>query len=266
MDGTLLDRENNVSERNKNAIKRAVEKGVKVAICTGRVFTSAYYYSDILGIKTPIIASNGAYIREKDRDEVIYKNVLSIAQCKEIVSILRANDLYFHFNTSSGILTEKILYSSEFYAKANKNLPENLQIKIEVVDNWEKAFEKYDGEIVKCITIDNDNVKLNQVKNEMINLNEFEVVSSWSNNFEIMNKSVSKGHAVEVLANYYDIQKDEIICIGDSENDLSMIKFAGVGIAMGNGSDFIKNQADYVTDTNFNYGVAKAIEKFILNK
>ncbi|MDF2882409.1 MAG: family hydrolase [Clostridiaceae bacterium] len=266
MDGTLLDGENNISERNKNAIKKAVAKGVKVAICTGRVFTSAYYYSDILEIKTPIIASNGAYIREKDRDEVIYKNVLSIAQCKKLVPILKNNNLYFHFNTSGGLLTEKILYSSEFYAKANKSLPENMQIKIHVIDDWEKTFEQYDGEIVKCITVDKDNVKLNKVKNEIINLGEFEVVSSWSNNFEIMNKSVSKGHAVEVLANYYDIDKESIVCIGDSENDLSMIKLAGLGIAMGNAPDYVKNQADYITDTNSNHGVAKAIEKFILNE
>lgn len=266
MDGTLLDKENNISERNKGAIEKAVEKGVKVAICTGRVFTSAYYYSDILGIKTPIIASNGAYIREKDRDEVIYKNVLSIAQCRRIESILKANDFYFHFNTTSAILTAKLLYSSEFYAKANKSLAENMQIKINVIDDWEKTFEQNDGEIVKCIAIDKDNVKLNKVKNEIINLGDFEVVSSWDNNFEIMNKSVSKGHAVQVLANYYDIDKESIICIGDSENDLPMIKLAGLGIAMGNAPDYVKNQADYVTDTNSNHGVAKAIEKFILNE
>ena len=92
------------------------------------------------------------------------------------------------------------------------------------------------------------------------------MVSSWNNNFEIMNKGASKGHAVQVLANYYDIDKESIICIGDSENDLPMIKYAGLGIAMGNAPDYVKNQADYVTDTNSEHGVAKAIEKFILNE
>lgn len=266
MDGTLLDKEKNISEINKNAVKKAVEKGVKVAICTGRVFTSAYYYSDILEIKTPIIASNGSYIREKDRDEVIYKNPLSIAQCRKLASVLQANDIYFHFNTTSEIITDKLLYTSEFYVKSNKTMPENRQIKVNVINDWEKTFKQYDGEIVKCNAIEMHSDKLNKVKNEIINLGDFEVASSWNNNFEVMNKSVSKGHAIQVLANYYDIDKQSIVCIGDSENDLSMIKTAGLGIAMGNAPDYVKNQADYVTDTNSNNGVAKAIEKFILKE
>lgn len=69
-----------------------------------------------------------------------------------------------------------------------------------------------------------------------------------------------------MLAAFYNIKQDEVICIGDNENDLSMIKCAGIGIAMGNAEDSIKQIADYVTDTNNNSGVAKAIDKFIFNE
>src|SRR3712207_9057504 len=87
------------------------------------------------------------------------------------------------------------------------------------------------------------------------------VVSSLGDNFEIMNKGVSKGRGVQELAEFYGLTKDEVICIGDGENDLSMIEYAGLGIAMGNAPNFIKEKANYITDTNDNDGVAKAIEK-----
>lgn len=91
-----------------------------------------------------------------------------------------------------------------------------------------------------------------------------EIVSSWNDNFEVMRNGSTKGDAVRYLANYFGIDKEEVMCIGDSENDLSMIKYAGTGIAMGNASEDIKSVADYVTDTNVNDGVAKAINKFVL--
>ncbi len=72
MDGTLLNNKHEISERNKEAIKKATERGVKVAVTTGRLFTSAKYYAGLLGVKTPIISCNGAFIREKDEDKIIY--------------------------------------------------------------------------------------------------------------------------------------------------------------------------------------------------
>ena len=79
-----------------------------------------------------------------------------------------------------------------------------------------------------------------------------------------MNKGVSKGNSVKILADYYGINREQVICIGDSENDLSMIKFAGLGVAMGNGSLAVKEAAQYITDSNNCDGVAKVIEKFVL--
>ena len=81
---------------------------------------------------------------------------------------------------------------------------------------------------------------------------------------EINYKDVSKGNAIKSLLDKYNIKEEELVCIGDNENDISMIKLAGLGIAMGNAISEVKNIADYITDTNKRDGVAKAIEKFIL--
>lgn len=264
MDGTLLDDEKKVSERNVKAIRDAISKGIKVAICTGRIFTSANYYADIIGSKLPIIATNGAYIREKDEDRIIYKHPIDVEKCKEILDVSKKYGLYPHFNTPDVILTEKIIYSSKAYLEFNKNLPKDKQLNIEIVSDWQKTLKKYEDEVMKCIIANDDLDKIHFVKELLAKDKELEVVSSARNNIEIMSAGVSKGRAVEVLAGFYGIDRQDIICIGDNENDISMLQYAGMGVAMGNGEECAKNAAKYITDTNNNDGVAKVIEEYVL--
>lgn len=266
MDGTLLNSEKKISDRTIEAVKRADEKGVHIVICTGRLFTSAEYYADLLGIKTPIISANGAYIREKDRDEVIYKSILGKENCKRILSIVKRYDLCPNFHTPDSILTDRVDSPYSAYMKLGSEAPENKNIKINIIDNWEEAFTKYEDEITKAITVDKDLAKLKEAKEELLSIDELEVVSSFTTNFEVMMKGVSKGRAVDILAGYYNLTKEEVICIGDNENDATMIEYAGLGVAMGNSEEEIKKIADFITDSNDEDGVAKVIEKFILNE
>lgn len=264
MDGTLLNDKKIISERNLDTIKLAYDKGVRIAVCTGRIFTSADSFSDMLGVKSPVIAANGAYIMEKDRDEVIYKATIGVKNCKKLLNVFRKYDIYPHYYTNNVIFTENIEFSSRFYEKANKLLAKDKQIKVVLVEDWEKIFKEYESEIFKSIGVDRDLEKMGKAKIELRDMNDFEVVSSNFDNFEVTNKGVSKGNAVKILADYYGINREQVICIGDSENDLSMIKFAGLGVVMENGDEFVKEAAQYITDSNNNDGVAKAIEKFVL--
>lgn len=264
MDGTLLNNNKEISEVNKKAIATAIENGLIVALCTGRIFTFANYYAQILGIKAPVIASNGAYIRDGKMDEVLYKRNLGIENCRKIMKVLNKNGINPHFNSKDRILTGHISHSSESYLKFNETLDAEHQFKVNVIEDWESAFIKYEEDILKCIAIDNNLEKIKTAKEEISLIDSLEVVSSLYNNFEVMAKGVSKGKAVEFLANYYNIKREEIICIGDNENDLSMIDYAGLGVAMGNSVEEVKSRANYITTSNNADGVAKVIEKFIL--
>ncbi|MCJ7691419.1 MAG: Cof-type HAD-IIB family hydrolase, partial [Clostridiaceae bacterium] len=237
MDGTLLNDKKIISERNLRAIRLAYEKGVRIAVCTGRIFTSADFFSELLGVKSPVIASNGAYIIEKDRDEVVYKAILGAEKCSKLLSVLRRYDIYPHYYTKDTIFTEKLIDSSKFYEEVNKTLPKDKQIKIELVKDWNEVFHKYEKEIFKGIAVNSDIDKIQEAKNILRDMGDFEVVSSRIDNFEVMNKGVSKGSAVKILADYYGITREQVICKGDSENDLSMIKLAVLGVAMANGDD-----------------------------
>jgi Cof subfamily protein (haloacid dehalogenase superfamily) len=264
MDGTLLNDQKTISEGNIKAIRLANEKGVRIAVCTGRIFTSADFFSELLGVKSPVIASNGAYIMEKHKDEVVYKATLGVERCKKLLSVFRQHDIYPHYYTSDTVFTEKLIYSSSFYTEVNKTLPKHKQVKIVVVKDWDEVFHKYEKEIFKGIGVDEDIEKIQKAKASVRDMEEFEVVSSHFDNFEAMNRGVSKGNACKILADYYGIAREKVICIGDSENDLSMIKFAGLGVAMGNADEDVKAAAQYITDSNNCDGVAKAIEKFVL--
>jgi len=110
-----------------------------------------------------------------------------------------------------------------------------------------------------------DSERILAAKKELRQFEDLEVVSSFKDNFEVMCKGVSKGRGVEVLANMYGFKREEVICIGDNENDLSMIRYAGLGIAMGNAEEEVKSEADFITRSNDEDGVAYAIDKFILS-
>ena len=265
MDGTLLNDQHEVTEENKIALKKAVDKGVIIAITTGRLFVSARQYTEMLGIKASIIASNGTYIREKDEEKVIFKHPFSREQFNKICTIFRKYNVKKYFNTYNTLITNEMPEEDHGYVISNKIAPEHLKINFGVHRDFKEIYDIYKDEILKGIVIDRNHEILKEIKKELKAAGDLEVVSSGADNVEVMAAGTSKGNGVKAYAEILGIKKEDIMCIGDNENDVSMIKYAGIGVAMGNGTDELKEIANYVTDTNNNSGVAKAINKFALN-
>ncbi|MDF2530724.1 MAG: family phosphatase [Clostridia bacterium] len=264
MDYTLLNKDKNVSEGNKKALKAAIDKGVHVVVATGRIYTSALYYARLLGISTPIIASNGAIIREEHTDNTLYQCLLSEAAIKEMIRLTREKGLFCHFFGKDTIYTEKLVNVSTRYIEWNKYMAEKDQVKIRLLDRFEDMTECEKREIFKAVVVDDDNSKLQYIREEILKTDIVTVSQSLSDNIEVMHKEVSKGNAVAKLAEIYHIDRAEIITLGDNENDISMIEYAGLGVAMGNAVQLLKDRADYITADYMEDGVAQVIEKFIL--
>lgn len=262
MDGTLLNSKNEVSQRTKEAIIKAKEKGVHIVLATGRILKSALHYSQALGLKNPIVASNGGIMVDENRN-VIYKNPMEKGAIRDLVNMAKEDDVYCHFYDESKFYSAKIVQEFlKFYNEGNSEL----QIEIEKFDDIDEMILNEDLNIYKFLFIDNDLDKLQRFRERISILNNINISSSWSNNIEAVAMNVSKGQALKELCRKLDISPKEVIAIGDSENDLSMLNFAGLGVAMENASDKIKKQVDYITDLNDNDGVAKVIEKFILGQ
>lgn len=264
MDGTLLNDNHKVSEENKVALKNAIDKGIKIAITTGRSFIAASQYAELLGIKASIIASNGTYIREKDEEKVIYKHPFNREQFNKVCDVIEKYDIKKYFNTYNTMITIEEPPKDHGYVLSNKIAPDNLKIKFGIHKDFRETYDIYKDEILKAIVISEDTKLLEKIKYELKAVGSLEVVSSGWTNVEIMAEGTSKGNGVKAFSEILGINKAEVMCIGDNENDISMLTYAGLGVAMGNATEEVKEIADYVTDTNNNSGVAKAINKYAL--
>jgi Cof subfamily protein (haloacid dehalogenase superfamily) len=270
MDGTLFNRKKQITEATKESLRKAYEMGVQIVISTGRTYVDAEYYSNLIGVKSPVISANGAYIKEKDKNEIIYHSLLGETLALRILQICDESNMAFSLHTSQkeyyGGIFLKILWAI-FYLKSRLRGQIMMVGREYITTNaqWLKVIANERDHIVKCVIIDMSQAKLRKIRDKLINIAELEVTSSASNNIEIARKGVSKGQGVEILTHYYNLKKDEVMAIGDSENDLSMIEYAGLGVAMGNATDIVKEKANYITDTNDHDGVAKVIDKFVLS-
>jgi Cof subfamily protein (haloacid dehalogenase superfamily) len=264
MDGTLLNSKKEVSEEDKKALKSAIHNNIHVAIATGRMFTSARIYARLLGLRTPIIACNGALIRNDLNNEVIYCNRINKEDAVLVSKICRDNNMYFHFYSQDTFYIEKLGFTSEAYYEWNQNLMEEDKIEMEKLENSIEFIQENDPDILKFVIMDEDPEKLKLIHRELEKIETIELNKSWYNNIEVMNKGVSKGKAVGQLGEILQVKQEEIIAFGDNYNDLSMKNFVGTFVAMGNGEEYVRNNAHYITDTNDNNGVAKGIYRWVL--
>ncbi len=262
MDGTLLMDQQRVAQVDQEAIKYANDKGVHLAITTGRVYNCAKLYAETIGLKTPIIASNGAFIGGTNGEQ-IYCNPLNLSDIKQFMELTQEEGLLSYLTANFGIISTLELPDTNIYKVLNQTLPDQQKIRLEVISTLDE-LAPFDGEVLKGVCVGQNADQLSRIKAKLKeSCPHLEVVSSWNNNFEVMRKGSSKGEAVKQLAEYLKVSPDQVMCIGDSENDLSMLKVAGIAVAMGNATPEVKEVADYITADNKNGGVSQAIYEYI---
>lgn len=262
MDGTLLNSENKISEGTRRAIENARKQGTHIVIATGRILKSALHYSESLGLRNPLIACNGAIMVDEGHD-VLYEKHIEKKNVIDIINLAKSEDVYFHFYDKSNFYSDKRVEEVlKFYNEGSKTM----DIGLNIFNDTKEIIDMKDLNVYKFIFIDNNKDKLDRFREKLSKVEDINISSSWINNVEAMGQSVSKGEALRELCKKLKVKAEEVIAIGDSENDLSMLEFAGLGVAMGNGDQIVKENSDYITATNNDDGVAKVIEKYILNQ
>lgn len=262
MDGTLLNDDNLIGENTKNALQKATLDGKYTVFATGRMMKSAMNYANRLNLNKPIISCNGAIITNKDK-EIIFGGNIDHDVVRQVDKIARKYNTYYHFYSEDKLYTsnyfEKI---NEFYNKDSKG-DEIIEI-IEFKDVEEILSENIN--IYKFLFIEYDNQKLQEIRKELQDLNELNISSSWINNLEVTRNDVSKGNSLIYLTRHLDIDLSSTIAMGDNNNDISMITKAGLGLAMKNGTQEVKEKADIITEfSNNEDAVAEIIEKYLLD-
>jgi len=268
IDGTLIKADHTLSVETIRAIRRARDKGVMIVLSTGRMYRSARLYAEELELDFPIISANGSYVRDKATSEIIYEKNLSKDDLNFIVEVLDKYGVKINFyNKDTMYISEHRDYVTRYEA-LSKTLPPEKRIEIKYISEdypMNDFIEEFGGYIQKGIVFPHESV-INSIRNEVAENKLLKVVSSGDDNIEFTSHLADKGLGVLALAKARNIKPSEIICIGDSENDLSMLKVAGLPVAMGNAIPLIKEVAAYITDTNENDGVAKMINKFIFGE
>ncbi|APX72369.1 Cof-type HAD-IIB family hydrolase [Companilactobacillus allii] len=279
MDGTLLNDKMKVSERNIQAIKDAQANGIEFLIATGRGLSEARPFLDGR-VNTGYITLNGAEVFDEEQN-LASSNPISRESEHKLVDLLHKYNVYFEVVTDKGIFSDnkelrvsslaQLLVSlnpGTTYEQAYNDTLERIKMTpMKFVDNYDHIFSDESYHIMKLLAFDSKNdreVKLHPLTNEINqSIKNVVVTSSSPNNIEVNSVDAQKGIALMKYAKLRGIKQSEIMAIGDNLNDESMIREAGIGVAMDNAVSAIKEIADEFTDNNVNDGVAQIIQKVI---
>ncbi len=254
MDGTLLNSENQITPVTEAAIKSAMVAGLKFTLCTGRPLQGVLRYVTQLGLDCPIITYNGAMIVHSGSKEVLFSQNMDTDEARKVWKIVDKAGMSVFVWSAGELFARAPREKVAFYEEITKTGAK------EIAD-FEELVQRG---ITKMLWYDEPEVLDQWVKDlQSEGLEKTTFTKSRAYFLEFFSAFTSKAVAMEKLGEYYGIDKSEMIAVGDQTNDLPMIEYAGLGVAMGNAVDAVKAVAGYITDTNENDGVAKVIEKFI---
>lgn len=259
MDGTLLNSQKLISPRTKQAIEQARQQGIKVVLASGRPIDGMRDKLEELKLTTNddyVLYYNGSMVANVGTGEIIHQQIIDGKAAKRIALLAQQWGLNTHaFSQIYGLITPKISQYTELEANING-------LNVTEMDFQQLAD---DHPIIKAMIV-GEPAKLSQAIEQLPIQwrQEFTVVQSAPFFLEFLNTASNKGIGVQAIAEHLGIQANEVICMGDAENDHHMLHYAGLGIAMENAMEETKRIADHITLSNDQDGVAVAIERFAL--
>ncbi|MEK4972577.1 Cof-type HAD-IIB family hydrolase [Niallia sp. FSL R7-0648] len=258
MDDTLLTDDHIISEATKTALMLAQEKGIKVVLASGRptyAMLDAVKELRLAEYGSFILSFNGAKITNCQTNEELFSSTLSPETVHQLFDLSQRENIWIHTYMNNEIITQENNPFTEIEGKLT-GLP------IKTVADFKQTVST---PVVKVLMVKEETyLKEVEARLQKELANDLSVMRSKPYFLEFTELGVTKGTSLAILIEKLGISREEVIAIGDSYNDVAMIEFAGLGVAMGNAPDDVKQLADYVTDTNNNDGIAKVIDTFIL--
>ncbi|KAB8312801.1 sugar-phosphatase [Erwinia endophytica] len=260
MDGTLLNPQHQVTPRVKQAIQAARDKGVAIVLATGRPFIGVQRYLVELDLQLEgqyCITNNGALVQQADTGDCVAEVTLNYDDYLYVEKLARKLGVHFQALTKSLLFTPN-KDISEF--TVHESWLTGIPLRYRAVEEMDKSatFPK----VMMIDTPEKLDEAIKRIPQEASD--RYTIMKSSPYYLEILSKQVNKGAGVKALVNRLGLSREEVMAIGDQENDLAMLEFAGTGVAMGNGIESVKAIAQFITKTNMEDGVAHAIETFVL--
>lgn len=235
MDGTLLNRKGEISEQNRKWIQAALDADIKVILATSRSIRGVVEHARTLNLDLPVIVSNASEVW-RTPDELLSRYEFNAEVKERILKVIKEYNGHIRF------------YIQYVGGQFNH-------------DQWdpELAWEK---QWLQVAIKSDDGELLDKIREEISSWGLLDICSSHYTNIECNPAGRSKGSGLLEVCNLFDIRMEEVIAVGDSLNDVSMIRAAGLGIAMGNAQEVVKQAADEITLSNEEDGVAAVIQRY----
>ncbi|MDF7669439.1 Cof-type HAD-IIB family hydrolase [Lactobacillus sp. ESL0703] len=277
LDGTLFNSKVTISDENVAAIRAAQDNGIEFLVATGRAPKQSQAVIRNYGLQTGFININGALVYDANNTLQV-KHVLPKQKVIAAANILRKNDIYFEIVTADHIYSEdiskRVFNLAHSLIALNPGLSfknavaisggSNAMLSMTLVDSFEELLLDPKIEVMKIIGFDSRGpALLTKIKQKLALIDDLAITSSSDINIEINDIHAQKGTALLEYAKKKGFKRDEVAAIGDNLNDESMIRDAGVGVAMGNAVPQIKELAQIETKTNNEDGVGYILRKFI---
>lgn len=276
LDGTFLNSKHEVIEENVKALKAAQDKGMEIAIATGRNYGNVLALCLRAGLKPHVISNNGAFVYNKDGN--LIKGIgLEKSYIKGALDWLAYRNYFYTLCTDHVVYmpdNAKEILTSDYDNATNhvtKMTPEELKEGIELFLKLDSAVFINDfNEIleqdlifgnISAITLDHD--KLSLGREYFSRYEGMSMTIAGNNIFEMIHPSVSKGNALEHLVAHLDVSLQDVMAFGDNYNDISMLKKVGVSVAVGNAEEEVKKVSKYVSLSNDEMGVAHMIYRLL---
>jgi Cof subfamily protein (haloacid dehalogenase superfamily) len=262
MDGTLLNNQKRISEENAAALKKLQAEAIHLVICTGRHPQNARLLLQRHGLSCPVIGLNGSLIVNDKGTEFLAEHPFSPEDAEKVIELLEKNQMdYMAFTKTYMALREQTegaytrLRLNYIYEISNGNYKAGPAEIKEALKQRVYKFAAFNKERPGL---------LRKTRAELGEYEHLNIAKSADSNIEIMPGGIDKGSGILDYARLLNIPAEEIMAIGDQENDIPMLKSAGYSIAMGNASEQVKLAAGYQTESNEENGVAKALGKYVL--
>ena len=252
MDGTLLNNQKEIPDNTLEAINEMILKDYVFCISTGRPMYGVKKYCEQINGDIPLILYNGAVVTFSKSNKVLLSNCLKAEQSKRIIDLINSFDGTYIFWSNEELYVNKINDYTNGYFKIS-NAKANIIDANTIIPH---------GKITKIIWFEENSKLVEYQRTVLKDYKDVNFFTSQPTFLEFVSTGISKAKALEIIGEYYGIDKDEMVAVGDGCNDLLMLEYAGLGVAMANADEEVRTKADYVTSSNEDEGVLEVINKF----
>ena len=274
IDGTLLTTWKIATPKTKQIIKRLIDKGIIVCLCTGRNVYSTLPVLRSFGLTSPCMCIDGMIMYDPPQKRIIYETKLPNTVMREILDIVRAHNVNVEIVTKRHYfwyVRDKSIGGYDLYTTGDFSIPARVLISVykymfgvRNINSFDRFYRQAE-QIYEIVAIGGAS-ETDSIKAALADHSNKDIRTRlmWGNQLFITAKGVGKSEGLKILCRHFNIVPNEVVAVGDDDNDIDMLEAAGAGVAMGNAREHVKAAAGYITETNDNDGAALALAKFFL--